>query len=101
MKFHVFAPKQMMWQIDKQKGVGTLAPVDYKGPRFELPLRPMLGCIGTRAALRSAEYPDRRCREREANPSIRCCGSFRDAADGRQACRRVPRLRHRKVPFED
>ena len=54
-------PKQMMWQIDKQKGVGTLAPLDYKGPRFELPLRPMLGCIGTAPPNKAAiptSYPD-------------------------------------------
>ncbi len=54
-------PKQMMWQIDKQKGVATLEPVDYKGPRFELPLRPMLGCIGTAPPNKAAiptSYPD-------------------------------------------
>jgi amidase len=54
-------PKQMMWRIDKQKGVATLEPGDYKGPRFELPLRPMLGCIGTAPPNKAAiptSYPD-------------------------------------------
>ena len=46
--------KQLTWQIDKQKGVATLEPGDYKGPRLELPLRPMLGCIGTAPANNAA-----------------------------------------------
>ena len=53
--------KQLTWQIDKQKGVATLEPGDYKGPRLELPLRPMLGCIGTAPANNAAiptSYPD-------------------------------------------
>jgi acetamidase/formamidase len=40
-------PKQANWHIDKQKGVAYLDPAEFKGPRIELPLRPMLGCIGT------------------------------------------------------
>ncbi len=40
-------PKTANWHIDKQKGVAYLDPAEYKGPRIELPLRPMLGCIGT------------------------------------------------------
>jgi len=44
----------LTWQIDKQKGVATLEPGDYKGPRLELPLRPMLGCIGTAPANNAA-----------------------------------------------
>ncbi len=53
--------KQLTWQIDKQKGVATLEPGDYKGPRLELPLHPMLGCIGTAPANNAAiptSYPD-------------------------------------------
>src|SRR5215467_5683774 len=54
-------PRQMIWQIDKQKGVATLEPGDYKGARLELPLRPMLGCIGTAPPNKAAiptSYPD-------------------------------------------
>lgn len=54
-------PKQAIWHIDKQKGVAFLEPGDYKGPRIELPLRPMLGCIATAPANRAAiptTYPD-------------------------------------------
>ncbi len=40
-------PKNVIWQIDKRKGVVYLDPGEFKGPRIELPLRPMLGCIGT------------------------------------------------------
>jgi hypothetical protein len=40
-------PKAVTWQIDNQKGVAFLDPVDFKGPRLELPLRPMLGCAAT------------------------------------------------------
>ncbi len=36
-------PKMATWQIDKQKGVAYLDPSEFKGPRIELPLRPMLG----------------------------------------------------------
>src|SRR6266568_2830662 len=53
--------KQLTWQIDKQKAVATLEPGDYKGPRLELPLRPMLGCIGTAPSNKAAiptSYPD-------------------------------------------
>ena len=53
--------KQLTWQIDKQKAIATLEPGDYKGPRLELPLRPMLGCIGTAPSNKAAiptSYPD-------------------------------------------
>src|ERR1700735_5631870 len=41
-------PKQATWQIDKQKGIAYMDPgTFYKGPRIELPLRPMLGCVAT------------------------------------------------------
>ena len=49
-------PKIATWQIDKQKGVAYPNPDEFKGPRFELPLRPMLGCIGT-APPGKAAYP--------------------------------------------
>ncbi|HUS05383.1 MAG TPA: acetamidase/formamidase family protein, partial [Bryobacteraceae bacterium] len=40
-------PKLVTWQIDKKKGVASIEPGEFKGPRIELPLRPMLGCVGT------------------------------------------------------
>src|ERR1700682_144690 len=40
-------PKTMTWQIDKQKGIAYPDPAEFKGPRIELPPRPMLGCVGT------------------------------------------------------
>jgi len=54
-------PKQVTWQIDKQKGVAYLDSGEFKGPRIELPLRPMLGCIGTAPANKAAiptTFPD-------------------------------------------
>jgi acetamidase/formamidase len=36
-------------------------PGDFKGPRIELPLRPMMGCVGTAPANKAAiptSYPD-------------------------------------------
>ena len=49
--------KQLTWQIDKQKGVATLESSEYKGPPLELPLRPMLGCIGTAPANNAVDKP--------------------------------------------
>ena len=53
--------KRATWHIDKEKGIAYADPGDYKGPRIEFPLRPMLGCIGTappnKAAIPST-YPD-------------------------------------------
>jgi acetamidase/formamidase len=46
--------KTATWQIDKQKGIAYMDPGEYKGPRIELPLRPMLGCIGTAPAGKAA-----------------------------------------------
>lgn len=40
-------PKTATWHIDREKGIAFMDPVDFKGPRIELPLRPMLGCIAT------------------------------------------------------
>jgi amidase len=54
-------PKMVTWQIDKQKGFAYLDPGEFKGPRIELPLRPMLGCIATAPANRAAiptSFPD-------------------------------------------
>jgi amidase len=47
-------PKTANWHIDKQKGVAYLDPGEFKGPRIELPLRPMLGCVGTAPANKAA-----------------------------------------------
>ena len=54
-------PKTMTWQIDKQKGIAYPDPAEYKGPRIELPLRPMLGCVGTAPDNKAAiptSFPD-------------------------------------------
>ncbi|MGA2717062.1 MAG: acetamidase/formamidase family protein [Bryobacteraceae bacterium] len=54
-------PKQATWQIDKQKGIAYMDPGDFKGPRIELPLRPMLGCIATAPPNKAAiptSFPD-------------------------------------------
>src|SRR5215469_7124658 len=40
-------PRMVTWHIDKEKGIAYVEPGDYKGPRIELPLRPMLGCVAT------------------------------------------------------
>jgi acetamidase/formamidase len=54
-------PKMATWQIDKKKGIAYLDPSEFKGPRIELPLRPMLGCIGIAPANKAAiptSFPD-------------------------------------------
>ena len=54
-------PKMATWLIDKQKGVAYLDPNEFKGPRIELPLRPMLGCVATAPANKAAiptSFPD-------------------------------------------
>ena len=54
-------PKTATWQIDKQKGIAYPDPNVFNGPRIELPLRPMLGCIGTAPANKAAiptGFPD-------------------------------------------
>jgi amidase len=54
-------PKQAIWHIDKQKGVAYLDPDEFKGPRIELPLRPMLGCVATAPPNKAAiptSFPD-------------------------------------------
>ena len=53
--------KRVTWHIDKEKGIVYIDPGEYKGSRIELPLRPMLGCIGTAPANNAAipsQYPD-------------------------------------------
>ena len=40
-------PKTLIWQLDKKMGVARLESPDFKPGRLELPLRPMLGCVGT------------------------------------------------------
>ena len=47
-------PQMVTWRIDKQKGVAYMDPGEFKGPRIELPLRPMLGCVGTAPANKAA-----------------------------------------------
>jgi acetamidase/formamidase len=54
-------PKRVTWHIDKGKGIVYIDSDEYKGSRIELPLRPMLGCIGTAPANKAAiptSYPD-------------------------------------------
>ncbi len=54
-------PKMATWHIDKQKGIAYIDPVDFKGSRIELPLRPMLGCVATAPANKAAiptSFPD-------------------------------------------
>jgi len=54
-------PQQATWHIDTEKGVAYLDPAQFKGPRIELPLRPMLGCVATAPANKAAiptSYPD-------------------------------------------
>jgi amidase len=46
--------KTMTWQIDKEKGVARLNSSDFKPGHIELPLRPMLGCVGTAPAGKAA-----------------------------------------------
>jgi amidase len=53
--------KRVTWQIDKKKGIAYMDPGAFKGPRIELPLRPMLGCIATAPSNKAAipsTYPD-------------------------------------------
>jgi amidase len=47
-------PKTLTWQIDKKKGVTTLDSTDFKPGHIELPLNPMLGCVGTAPAGKAA-----------------------------------------------
>ncbi len=46
--------KRVTWTIDKAKGTVFLDAPDMKPPRIELPLRPMLGCVGVAPARKEA-----------------------------------------------
>src|SRR5436190_16811184 len=47
-------PRRVTWTIDKGRGVARLDQADVQPGGFELPLRPMLGCIGTAPARKEA-----------------------------------------------
>ena len=44
----------MTWTIDKARGVARLDPADVQPGGIELPLRPMLGCVGVAPARKEA-----------------------------------------------
>lgn len=46
--------KRATWNIDKAKGVARLAGTDIQPGGIELPLRPMLGCVGVAPARKEA-----------------------------------------------
>jgi amidase len=47
-------PRRVTWTIDKTRGVATLDQADVQPGGIELPLRPMLGCIGVAPARKEA-----------------------------------------------
>src|SRR2546428_13684585 len=47
-------PKRLTWTIDKARGVARLDQADVQPGGMEMPLRPMLGCIGVAAARKEA-----------------------------------------------
>jgi amidase len=47
-------PRRVTWTIDKGRGVATLDQADVQPGGIELPLRPMLGCIGVAPARKEA-----------------------------------------------
>jgi amidase len=47
-------PKRVTWTIDKTRGVARLDQVDMQPGGIELPLKPMLGCIGVAPARKEA-----------------------------------------------
>lgn len=47
-------PKRVTWTIDKAKGVARLDQTDVQPGGIELPLKPMLGCIGVAPARKEA-----------------------------------------------
>lgn len=54
-------PRTSTWRIDTQNAVAYLDPGEFSGPRIELPLRPMLGCVATAPANKAAiptTFPD-------------------------------------------
>ncbi|MGQ0735182.1 MAG: acetamidase/formamidase family protein [Acidobacteriota bacterium] len=46
-------PRRVTWRLDKAKGTATLTGPDIT-PALELPLRPMLGCVGVAPARKEA-----------------------------------------------
>jgi acetamidase/formamidase len=46
--------RRMTWTIDKARGVASLESPDFKPSRLEVPLRPMLGCLGVAPARKEA-----------------------------------------------
>ena len=46
--------KTLTWQIDKKMGVARLESAEFRPGHLELPLRPMLGCVGTAPAGKAA-----------------------------------------------
>ena len=46
-------PRRVTWKLDKARGVATLSEPDIT-PALELPLRPMLGCVGVAPARKEA-----------------------------------------------
>ncbi|HKB12573.1 MAG TPA: acetamidase/formamidase family protein [Vicinamibacterales bacterium] len=46
--------RRVTWTIDKARGVARLDQADVQPGGFELPLKPMLGCIGTAPARKEA-----------------------------------------------
>jgi acetamidase/formamidase len=47
-------PRRLTWTIDKARGVARLDQADVQPGGIELPLRPMLGCIGVAPARKEA-----------------------------------------------
>jgi amidase len=47
-------PRRLTWTIDKARGVATLDQADVQPGGIQLPLRPMLGCIGVAPARKEA-----------------------------------------------
>jgi acetamidase/formamidase len=47
-------PKRMIWNIDKAKSIVSLDSPDIKPSHLEVPLRPMLGCVGVAPARKEA-----------------------------------------------
>jgi amidase len=47
-------PRRLTWTIDKARGVARLDQADVQPGGLELPLRPMLGCIGVAPARKEA-----------------------------------------------
>ena len=47
-------PRRVTWNIDKAKGTARLDAPDIVPPGIELPLRPMLGCVGVAPARKEA-----------------------------------------------